>query len=181
MGPIWGRQNPGGPRVGPMNFAIWVCITKPQSGETTGDSWIHHTKGQLCVKRFLVMTSIWCIECWHYKPGFDNYDADEASVIRTFYFYLGFNTILWNTILYTTLDWLSNNIDFKLTNRHPISRPDGRTMRCHLCIFRNILTVLYRENLALCCINSYFKSVNTLTWYNFNVKGTNVCFITLAS
>ena len=24
MGPIWGRQNPGGPHVGPMNFAIWV-------------------------------------------------------------------------------------------------------------------------------------------------------------
>ena len=24
MGPIWGQQNPGGPYVGPMNFAIWV-------------------------------------------------------------------------------------------------------------------------------------------------------------
>ena len=23
MGPIWGRQNPGGPHAGPMNFAIW--------------------------------------------------------------------------------------------------------------------------------------------------------------
>ena len=23
MGPIWGRQDPCGPRVGPMNFAIW--------------------------------------------------------------------------------------------------------------------------------------------------------------
>ena len=26
MGPIWGRQGPGGPHVGPMNFAIWVGI-----------------------------------------------------------------------------------------------------------------------------------------------------------
>ena len=27
MGPIWGRQDPGGPHVGPMNFAIWVpCV-----------------------------------------------------------------------------------------------------------------------------------------------------------
>ena len=26
MGPIWGRQDPGGPHVGPMNFAIWVYI-----------------------------------------------------------------------------------------------------------------------------------------------------------
>ena len=25
MGPIWDRQDPGGPHVGPMNFAIWVC------------------------------------------------------------------------------------------------------------------------------------------------------------
>ena len=24
MGPIWGRQDPGGPHVGPMNFASWV-------------------------------------------------------------------------------------------------------------------------------------------------------------
>ena len=23
MGPIWDRQDPGGPHVGPMNFAIW--------------------------------------------------------------------------------------------------------------------------------------------------------------
>ena len=27
MGPIWGRQDPGGPHVVPMNFAIWVNIS----------------------------------------------------------------------------------------------------------------------------------------------------------
>ena len=26
MGPIWGRQDPAGPHVGPMNFAIWYCF-----------------------------------------------------------------------------------------------------------------------------------------------------------
>ena len=26
MGPIWGWQDPGGPHVGPMNFAIWVFL-----------------------------------------------------------------------------------------------------------------------------------------------------------
>ena len=26
MGPAWGRQDPGGPHVGPMNFAIWDGI-----------------------------------------------------------------------------------------------------------------------------------------------------------
>ena len=26
MGPIWGRQDPGGPHVGPINLAIWGNI-----------------------------------------------------------------------------------------------------------------------------------------------------------
>ena len=29
MGPIWGRQNQGGPRVGPMNFVIWAVTPIP--------------------------------------------------------------------------------------------------------------------------------------------------------
>ena len=29
MGPIWGRQDPGGPHVGPMNFAIWAVPRLP--------------------------------------------------------------------------------------------------------------------------------------------------------
>ena len=26
MGPIWDRQDPGGPHVGPMNFAVWDVV-----------------------------------------------------------------------------------------------------------------------------------------------------------
>ena len=26
VGPTWDRQDPGGPHVGPMNFAIWVLF-----------------------------------------------------------------------------------------------------------------------------------------------------------
>ena len=26
VGPTWGQQGPGGPHVGPMNLAIWVCM-----------------------------------------------------------------------------------------------------------------------------------------------------------
>ena len=26
IGPIWDRQDPGGPRVEPMNIAIWACL-----------------------------------------------------------------------------------------------------------------------------------------------------------
>ena len=29
MGPIWGRQDPGGPHVGPMNFAILIQKHNP--------------------------------------------------------------------------------------------------------------------------------------------------------
>ena len=29
MGPTWGRQDPGGPHVGPMNLAIWVVSYSP--------------------------------------------------------------------------------------------------------------------------------------------------------
>ena len=29
MGPIWGRQDPGGPHVGPMNVAIWGALKRP--------------------------------------------------------------------------------------------------------------------------------------------------------
>ena len=31
MGPIWGRQDPGGPHVGPMNFAIREYIVQSTS------------------------------------------------------------------------------------------------------------------------------------------------------
>ena len=58
MGPIWGRQDPGGPHVGPMNFVIWVSYptrllelwasmsncTDPLWREYTGDQWIPLTK-----------------------------------------------------------------------------------------------------------------------------------------
>ena len=30
MGPSWGRQDPGGPHVGPMNFAIWGYRVHPK-------------------------------------------------------------------------------------------------------------------------------------------------------
>ena len=31
MGPIWGRQDPGGPHVGPTNFAIWGVLMVPSN------------------------------------------------------------------------------------------------------------------------------------------------------
>ena len=40
MGPIWGRQDPGGPNVGPMNFATWgrmLLIIKMLSNDFLSD------------------------------------------------------------------------------------------------------------------------------------------------
>ena len=45
MGPIWGRQDPGGPHVGPMNLAIWV-LTSDASINAIGlikITWLYHT------------------------------------------------------------------------------------------------------------------------------------------
>ena len=39
MGPIWGRQDPGGPHVGPMNFAIWEVIACRQFEVEIHHSW----------------------------------------------------------------------------------------------------------------------------------------------
>ena len=32
-GPIWGRQDPGGPHVGSINFAIWISISTPSDDD----------------------------------------------------------------------------------------------------------------------------------------------------
>ena len=36
--PIWGRQDPGGPHVGPMNITIWVNIINPINQHSLVDS-----------------------------------------------------------------------------------------------------------------------------------------------
>ena len=35
MGPIWGRQDPSGPHVGSMNFALWDDLNKSSHGDTS--------------------------------------------------------------------------------------------------------------------------------------------------
>ena len=37
MGPIWGRQDPGGPHVDPMNCAIWMALFMGQNGHHFAD------------------------------------------------------------------------------------------------------------------------------------------------
>ena len=39
MGSIWGRQDPGGPHDGPMNFAVWVVMTTTPSATWWWQCW----------------------------------------------------------------------------------------------------------------------------------------------
>ena len=41
MGPIWGRQDPGVPHVGTMNFAIWVHIASHYLHELIWKQWTY--------------------------------------------------------------------------------------------------------------------------------------------
>ena len=43
MGPIWGRQDPGGPHVGPMNFAIWVLAWLSRDSPTSTTECLNHS------------------------------------------------------------------------------------------------------------------------------------------
>ena len=61
MGPIWGRQDPGGPHVGPMNFAIWeyfwqACICFMFVDSYVLQYWISSEKSK-CFHQLVTITS----------------------------------------------------------------------------------------------------------------------------
>ena len=47
MGPIWGRQDQGGPHVGPMNFAIWAVSSKVEILHSNIIKWYDRCKVKL--------------------------------------------------------------------------------------------------------------------------------------
>ena len=79
MGPIWGRQDPGGPHVGPMNFAIWdekafrTCWLLTLCKGIYW--WITLTKKQ----RSDVFLLLACISCWT-NSGVDG-DLDATTLM----------------------------------------------------------------------------------------------------
>ena len=56
MGPIWGRQDPGGPHVGPMDFAIWVCYVAAELWQNVPDA---DSIGQIPAKFWLFMARLY--------------------------------------------------------------------------------------------------------------------------
>ena len=79
MEPIWGRQDPGGPHVGPMNFAIWVSIATP----------VEHLQ---CLETLSTMTFPVC--GIHFQNSTDVYCLSNKYNWMIFYKYLnGFTEI----------------------------------------------------------------------------------------
>ena len=67
MGPIWDRQDPGGPHVGPMNFAMW---------ESNGQWWITEITNVLNIPRrrhpaqtILPFDIMWCRADSRFAPS----------------------------------------------------------------------------------------------------------------
>ena len=48
MGPIWGREDPGGPHVGPMSFAIWVLGPRCGVGMAEEDFYVAGVVLDMC-------------------------------------------------------------------------------------------------------------------------------------
>ena len=86
MGSIWGRQDPGGSHVGPMNFAIWACMYVHVYSHKSNrfvyklilwkdHIFIHHTassNNKLEIAQNLVMyfqwdVIIWFVTMWYHK------------------------------------------------------------------------------------------------------------------
>ena len=62
MGPIWGRQDPGGSHVGPMNFAIWERTLGKQAGMKQSfrlEAIFHALYGAVCIQ----LTHVSCDDC----------------------------------------------------------------------------------------------------------------------
>ena len=91
MGPIWGRQDPGGPHVGPMNFAIWDNACK-QTHKNIGQCiiWSHKNDNaaktkQSTTKRMIVVLLYWSILLISFKVISKLQDCDLSCLNVVWY------------------------------------------------------------------------------------------------
>ena len=68
MGPISGRQDPGGPHVGPMNFDIWdaneMDFTPSQTGKELGPTSIKYPSEAKMSDKCLVNVNLRVFDIW---------------------------------------------------------------------------------------------------------------------
>ena len=79
MGPIWGRQDPGGPHAGPMNFANWVqyCDKKIVFELFQGGWGVVHLVHplQICPWYFALMARLVMVCCKDIGENWPNYNS----------------------------------------------------------------------------------------------------------
>ena len=68
MGPTWCRQDPGGPHVGPMNFAIWVVMLQLLYLNLVATVWLSADLSLETKYNFIFSRSIWWFAYWKFKP-----------------------------------------------------------------------------------------------------------------
>ena len=80
MGPIWGRQDPGGPHVGPMNFAIWgsfVCVWRKCKASCM---YCHRaTRSRIQLQPYLLL--LWKA-LWLFQSSKLSGDCPELCIVR---------------------------------------------------------------------------------------------------
>ena len=82
MGPIWGRQDQGGPHVDPMNFAIWECMFVQRLNVATvvltfGKCWVnlHCLLGCITIRHIIsYQNPIYQV------PALESYDWDNDPI-----------------------------------------------------------------------------------------------------
>ena len=92
MGPIWGRQDPGGPHVGPMNFAIWGMRHELSLPDVAGsvNGWSKYIDWEtLTLHRILVnhglMWSVGIFTIFHFSDATDSPFAPECVLVCVWY------------------------------------------------------------------------------------------------
>ena len=86
MGPTWGRQDPGGPHVGPVNLAIWVALDDVKKYVfTCRPKWKRIAIFNSCIREwiyeFSVKTLVWYISLLFIL---DLKQTTESSIHRTY-------------------------------------------------------------------------------------------------
>ena len=106
MGPIWGRQDPGGPHVGPMNFVIWVGIRyqyyKPNTIQRISES----NLVSMNAVSYRIITLVVLIPC--------TVDIHQQSFCKS-------SAVRWHRIIRNTISTLKERSISYLINEHTVN------------------------------------------------------------
>ena len=133
MGPIWGRQDPGGPHVVPMNLVVWdVCCTAKSNKLDKLREWSLRTMHNVPSIRPFRTQCINQVKEHGYQTGWNNH-------------FLKFSSQYVNWIDYTLIVIFVINILYNLRTpklEQPITTNYG------LCIFTYLAFKLWNEYLS---------------------------------